>query len=86
MCIPWVSSVPTGLIVADFSVHASVPCFAWRTPLQTQRTKEKKGGTKTKVAHKWARWLQNPCHLGGPHRFRAGGRIRGGPQVNKVAT
>ena len=25
MCIPRVSSVPTGLIVADFSVHASVP-------------------------------------------------------------
>ena len=38
------------------------------------------------MAHKWARWLHNPCHLGGRHRFRAGGRIRGGPQVGKVAT
>ena len=27
------------------------------------------------MAHKWARWLHNPCRLGGPHRFRAGGRI-----------
>ena len=27
----------------------------------------------------------NPCRLGGPHRFRAGGRIRSGPQVGKVA-
>ena len=27
-----------------------------------------------------------PCRLGGPHRFRAGGTIRGGPQVGKVAT
>ena len=23
------------------------------------------------MAHKWARWLHNPCHLGGPQRFRA---------------
>ena len=37
------------------------------------------------VAHKWARWLHNPCRLGGPHRFRAGGKIRSGPQVGKVA-
>ena len=38
------------------------------------------------MAHKWARRLHNPCRLGGPHRFRAGGTIRGGPQVGKVAT
>ena len=38
------------------------------------------------VAHKWARWLHNLCCLGGPHRLRAGGRTRGGPQVGKVAT
>ena len=38
------------------------------------------------VAHKWARWLHNPCRLGGPHHFRAGGTIKGGPQVGKVAT
>ena len=38
------------------------------------------------VAHKWARWLHNPCRLGFPHRFRAAGRIRGGPQAGKVAT
>ena len=31
-------------------------------------------------------WLHNPCRLGDPHRFRAGGRIRKGPQVGKVAT
>ena len=37
-------------------------------------------------AHLWARWLHNPCHLGGPHRFGAGGRIRSGPQVGKAAT
>ena len=43
-------------------------------------------GAESEVAHKWARWLHNPCRLGGPHRFTAGGRIRSGPQVGKVAT
>ena len=32
------------------------------------------GGAESEVAHKWARWLHNPCCLGGPHRFRAGGQ------------
>ena len=39
----------------------------------------------SEVAHKRARWLHNPCRLGGPHRFRAGGRIRSGPPAGKVA-
>ena len=38
------------------------------------------------MAHLWARWLCNPCRLGDPHRFRAGGRISTGPLVGKVAT
>ena len=38
------------------------------------------------MAHKWARWLHNPCRLGGPNRFRAKGRIKSGPHVGKVAT
>ena len=46
----------------------------------------KSGGAKSEVAHKWARWLHHPCRLGDPHRVRAGGRIRSGPQVGKVAT
>ena len=45
-----------------------------------------KPGAESEVAHKWARWLHNPCRLGGPHRLRAGGRIRSGPQVGNVAT
>ena len=32
------------------------------------------GGTKSEVAHLWARWLRNPCRLGDPHCFRAGGQ------------
>ena len=45
-----------------------------------------KRGTKLEVAHKWARWLHNPCRLEDPLRLKAGGRIRGGPQVGKMAT
>ena len=43
-------------------------------------------GAEYEVAHKWARWVHNPCRLGGPHHFRSGGGISGGPQVGKVAT
>ena len=53
---------------------------AWGIPTASER------GAESEVAHKWARWLHNPCRLGVPHRFKAGGRIRGGPQVGKVAT
>ena len=53
---------------------------AWGVPTVSE------GGTESEVAHMWARWLHNPCHLGGPRRFKGGGGIRSGPQVGKVAT
>ena len=53
---------------------------AWGVPTASE------WGAESEVAHKWARWLHNPCRLGGPHSFRAEGRIRCGPQVGKVAT
>ena len=43
-------------------------------------------GGKSEVAHKWAKWLRHPCRLGDPHHFRAGGKMRSGPLVGKVAT
>ena len=43
-------------------------------------------GAKSEVAHKWTNWLPHPCRIGDPHRFRAGGKIRSGPQVGKLAT
>ena len=43
-------------------------------------------GTKSEMAHLWAKWLRHPCRLGDPHRFRAGGNIESGPQVGMVAT
>ena len=38
------------------------------------------------MAKSSARWLHNPCRMGGPQRFRVGYRIRSGPQVGHVAT
>ena len=43
-------------------------------------------GAKSEVAHKWANWLPHPCRIGDPHRCRAGGKTRSGPQVGEVAT
>ena len=43
-------------------------------------------GAKSEVAHLWAKWLRHPCRLRNPHRCRAGGEMRSGPQVGKVAT
>ena len=53
---------------------------AWGVPTASKR------GAQTEVAHKWARWLHNPCRLGGPHHFKVGGRITSSSQVGKVAT
>ena len=52
----------------------------WGVPTASER------GAQSQVAHKWARWLHNPCRFGGPHRLGAGGRIKGGPQLGQVAT
>ena len=38
------------------------------------------------MAHKWANWLPHPCRIREPRRLRAGGKIRSGPQVGKLAT
>ena len=56
------------------------------TPASSGLPSASERGAESEVAHKWARWLHNPCCLGDPHRFKAGGKIRSGPQVGKVAT
>ena len=56
------------------------------TPAASGIPTASKRGAKSEVAHKWARWLHHPCRVGDPHRFKAGGKIRSGPQVGKVAT
>ena len=40
----------------------------WGVPNASKR------GTKLEVAHKWARWLHNPCRLGGSPPLQGGGR------------
>ena len=59
---------------------ATSPLPYWGSPPHAQR------GAKSEVAHKWANWLPHPCRIGDPHRCRAGGKIRSGPQVGKLAT
>ena len=51
------------------------------TPATSGVPTASKGKAELEVAHKWARWLHNPCRLGGPLRFKAGGTITGGPQM-----
>ena len=41
------------------------------------------GGTKSEVAHLWAKWLPHPCRLGDPHRFRAGGQNQKWPTCGR---
>ena len=59
---------------------ATSPLPFWGSPTTAER------GAKSEVAHKWANWLPHPCRIGEPHRCRAGGKIRSGPQVGKMAT
>ena len=56
------------------------------TPAASGALSASERGTHSEVAHKWARWLHNPCRPGEPLRFRAGPRIGSGPQMGKVAT
>ena len=56
------------------------------SPLPYRGSTASERGAKSEMAHKWAKWLPHPCRIGDPHRFRAGGKIRSGPQVGKVAT
>ena len=56
------------------------------SPLPSQGSPSlQSGGAKSEVAHLWAKWLRHPYRLGDPHHYRAGGKIRSGPQVGKVA-
>ena len=59
---------------------------AYLTPAVSGSPTAAERGAKSEVAHKWAKWLPHPCRIGEPHRCRAGGKIRSGPQVGKVAT
>ena len=65
----WPTSAQSGYLTAAVS---GIPTISER-------------GAKSEVAHKWARWLPHPCRIGDPHCFRAGGKVRTGLEVGKVA-
>ena len=56
------------------------------TPAASGIPSASRQGAKSEVAPLWARWLHHPCRLGDRLRFKAGGIIRSGPIVGKVAT
>ena len=56
------------------------------TPIASGIPSASERGAESEVAQLWTRWLHNPYRLGDPLRLRAGGRIRIGPLVGKVAT
>ena len=60
--------------------------IGYLTPAVSGSPTASERGTKSEVAHKWANWLPHPCRIGEPHRLRAGGKIRSGPQVGELAT
>ena len=60
--------------------------IGYLTPAVSGSPSAAERGAKSEVAHKWAKWLPHPCRIGEPHRCRAGGKIRSGPQVSKLAT
>ena len=60
--------------------------IGYLTPAVSGLPAAKERRAKSEVAHKWANWLPHPCRIGDPHRCQAGGKIRSGPQVGKVAT
>ena len=81
---PAVSGIPTASERGAKSEMAH-KCAKWLPHVSGIPTASERGA-KSEVAHKWAKWLPHPCRIGDPHRFRAGGKIRSGPQVGKVAT
>ena len=77
---PAVSGSPTA------SERGAKSEVAHKSPAVSGSPTASERGAKSEVAHKWAKWLPHPCRIGEPHRFRAGGKIRSGPQVGKLAT
>ena len=44
------------------------------TPATSRIPSASERGAESQAAHKWARWLRNPCRLGDPLRFKSGGK------------
>ena len=83
---PAVSGIPTAAERGGNRKWPTCGQSGYVTPAVSGIPTTAERGGESKVAHKWTKWLRHPCRLGDPHRFRAGGGIRSGPQVGKVAT
>ena len=83
---PGVSGSPTAVERGAKSEVAHKLANCYLTPAVSGSPTAVERGAKSEVAHKWANWLPHPCRIGEPHRCRAGGKIRSGPQVGKLAT
>ena len=83
---PAVSGSPSASERGAKSEVAHLWANGYLTPAVSGIPSASQRGAKSEVAHKWANWLPHPCRIGEPHRFTAGGKIRSGPQVGKLAT
>ena len=72
---PAVSGIPTASERGDKIRSGPLVGKVATSPLPSRGSPPlQSGGTKSEVAHLWAKWLRHPCRLGDPHRFRAGGQ------------
>ena len=83
---PAASGLPSASERGTKSEVAHLWARGYVTPAASGIPAASERGAKSEVAHLWARWLRNPCRLEDPLRFGAGGKIRSGPFVGKVAT
>ena len=83
---PAVSGIPTTSERGQNQKWPASGQIGYLTPAVSGIPTASERGAKSEVAHKWAKWLPHPCRIGDPHRCRAGGKIRSGPQVGKLAT
>ena len=85
---PAVSGIPTPPLQGGGQTQKWPTCGqgGYVTPAVSGIPTTSERGAKSEVAHLWAKWLRHPCRLGDPHCFRAGGKLRSGPLVGKVAT
>ena len=83
---------PSANMNSDKQVSSCVHAFIFLAALRSNKkqTSTRRRELVSSLLNKGSRWLCNPCCLGDPQRFgagfRAGGIIRSGPLVGKVAT
>ena len=81
---PAVSGIPTASERGDKIRSGPLVVEMATSPLPSRGSPpHHSGGTKSEVAHLWAKWLPHPCRLGDPHRLRAGGQNQKWPTCGR---